>query len=104
MADYVTYYSNVTGFVLGCWPRTTSDNIATWASDGFIEVDGVHVVEPLGDATLRTDLALVLLTDPTGVDTEAPTGVLEVDDAGTPTDMDFRTDGGKDPDYPYPEA
>lgn len=104
MADYVIHYSTVTGFVLGCWPRTTSDNIATWESDGFIAVDGVHVVEPLGDASVRTDLALVMLTDPTGVDHEASSGVLEVDDATTPTDMDFRTDPGKNPEYDYPEA
>ncbi len=106
MAVYAVLYSDVTGFVLGAWPRTTSDNIATMIADGHLTVDGVRVVEGLGEGegdAARTDIAGFLATDPTFIDPGAPLGTLEVDDAESPTDVDDRADEGRDPYYPYME-
>lgn len=96
MADYLVLYSNVTGFVLGSWSRSSSDNASTFAADGYLEADGVHVVEGIGD---RSDLAAVVLTDPTDIDTEAPLNTHRVDDLLSPTDGGERTDSSRDPDY-----
>lgn len=98
MADYATAYSNVTGYVYGCWLRTTSDNISTAAGDGHLTVDSVKVMAELGSAS---DLAFILLTAPTAADVEAGHGVLEVDVAGAPTNMTERGDGARDPKYPF---
>jgi hypothetical protein len=91
MADYLIYHSDSTGYVFGAWSRTASDNAATFIADTKITVDGVDVVIGI-DQSDRTDLACVVLTDPTSVDVNSPSGTHEVDVAGAPTDCDERTD------------
>lgn len=92
MADYAVLYSSATGFVLGAWSRTTSDNLSTFSSDGHLTIDGEKVVDNIGD---RADLAGVLLTDPTDIDVAAPLGTQEVDSLTAPTDGGERTDSDR---------
>lgn len=98
MADYVVFYSNVSKEVFDSWLRATSDNIATFAADGFLSVDSVRVLEGIGS---NTDLAAVLLTNPTDLDVTAPIGTHEVDNAASPTDVTQRIDSGRTPDTDY---
>jgi hypothetical protein len=102
MTDYAVLYENVTGRVLGAWERTTSDNIATCLAEGHLTVDSVDVVDGLGTGD-RTDIAAILLTNPTAIDPAAPLNTYEVDDHDSPTDVVERTDGDRDPYYPYSE-
>ena len=98
MADYVVQYSVATGYVWGMWLRTTSDNISTAIADGDLTIDGVEVISGAWP-DVTTDIAFVLITDPTAVLLTRQMGVMEV--TGGATDVEERTDGGKNPDYEY---
>lgn len=103
MADFVVHYHSVTGHVLAMFPRSTSDNISTCEADGYLEVDGVKVIDGIGP-NYSSDLSLAVVTDPTATDEPIIPGVFEVDDTTTPTDVDFRTDSGRNPDYDFIES
>ena len=97
MADYVVQYSVASNYVLGMWPRTTSDNRATAIADGKLTVDGVDVV--IGWSETTTDIGFLLLTDPTLVLTTLEASVAEVTGGGT--DVEERTDSERDPEYEF---
>ncbi len=100
---YIVQYSNTDGFVLGMFRRITSDNMDTYVADGFLEVDGEHVLAGIGPE-YRADLRLVKLTDPAVAETNIVPNILEVDDMAAPTDLLFRTDEGANQNYePPPE-
>ncbi len=102
-ANYVVQYSDTTGFVLGMWFRASSDNMATYVADGFLEVDGVQVIAGI-DTGYRSDLQVAMITNPTDVESEIYPNVLEVDNPATPTDVVFRSDGDRNPEYDFPAA
>ena len=96
---YATLYENVNGDVLGFWLRTTSDNIATWKTDGYLDVDGVHVLE--GTLAAGSEMQVALLEFATALTIEQIPGTQRTDDATTPTTFAERTDAARDPLYPY---
>ena len=98
MADYVVQYSVATDYVWGMWPRTTSDNISTAIADGDLTIDGVEVISGAWPE-VTTDIAFALITDPTLVLLTLQMGVAEV--TGSGTDVEERTDGGRNPEYDY---
>lgn len=98
---YIIHYSNSTGFVLGMWRKVSSSNHTTAIADGKLTIDGVDVLAGIGD---RSDLLFAEITNPTDSETSLQTSVLEVDDLGLPTDVMFRTDEAKNPDYDFPMA
>lgn len=100
MADYVVHYNATSGQVLGMWARTTSDNIATCAADGYLDVDGVKVVDGI-DAGYGADVEAVVLTDPTDVVEGALMSILEVDSPTSPVDVNLRTDGDRDRNWDF---
>jgi hypothetical protein len=104
MADtyYIAHYSDVSGYVVGLYLRgdaATTSNAATANADGYLEIEGVHVLEGVGS---RTDLEFAVLLNPTANDTEGPTNIMVVNNPALPTNAVFRTDGGKHPNYEYP--
>jgi hypothetical protein len=99
MADYVIVYDDVSGYVWAVFGKTSTDNVSTWKSDGYLEIDSVKVLTGLG--SLDSQLEAIVLTDPTKADPDASCGVYEVDAPGAPTDMDERSDGARDPEWPY---
>jgi len=100
MADYVVQYSIATGYLMGMWLRTTSDNIATAIADGELTVDSVDVVIGWPDET--ADIAFAVLTDPEVVLTtlEPAVAMVEIIES-VPADVIERTDSGRNPDYEY---
>lgn len=96
---YATLYENVNGDVLGFWLRTTSDNIATWKTDGYLDVDGVHVLE--GTLAAGAEMQVALLEFAAALTIEQLPGTQRTDSAATPTTFAERTDAARDPLYPY---
>jgi hypothetical protein len=103
MTDYVVGWFTASGYVFGMWTRTTSDNGSTAQADGHLTIDGTKVLDGVpasGGDPDGDDIDFATLTDPTDTDLDLWPGVLEVDNATTPTDVTERTDGGRNPDYP----
>lgn len=101
MADFIVVYDSATLAVFAQWERTTSDNSATWKTDGFLEVDGDHVLDGLDG--VGSEITAALISNPTAADAEATVGVFKVDAATNPTDMVEMeaTDTDRNTDYEY---
>ena len=101
-STYIVLYDNdrVVGNVLGMWLRSTSDNVATYAADGKLTVDGVDVVVGLDDSKV----AAFSQANPTAFSTLCEPMVLEVEfngPMGAPSDVVERGEGDRDPDPQY---
>jgi hypothetical protein len=78
MANYLALYDLTTGYVLGHWVRTVSDNKATFATDLKITINSIDVANNL-DPNAVAGLACVLFTAPTYYDPTAGPGVFIVE-------------------------
>lgn len=109
---YAVLYDSVDGVVDSIWLREVSDNIATFGTDGYIEIDGVRVVDGVDmtghDGETGYVPAMVLLEDTSDGYPGARSGIFEVDIIATPTDIVVYGDGegqsgdggaGRDKDY-----
>jgi len=100
MADYIIHYSDTTGRIIGMWPMSATSNILTAVADNELTIDGVNVILGIGT---RTDLQFAQISDPADVETTLLTNVLEVDNMNSPTDVAFRTDENRNPEYEFSE-
>ena len=99
--NYVVQYSNVTGRVQAMFLKASSDNIATYEADGFLEVDGVKVINGIGPG-YGADMRFAVIASPTVVETRIVSNVLEVNDPVLPTDLAYREDEGRNPEFDFP--
>jgi len=100
---YVALYQTTTGHVAHLWAWNGADNISTALVDGYLDLGGdrVALFDPNIDL-VRWGL-VELGPSPSYKDTAVSNAVYEVDDPITPTDIQERIDGGRDPVYPYEE-
>ena len=96
--QYVAIYNSVTGYIIGLWAFSETENTATAVADGELILDGTQV------ASFQDGIPkglFIVLSAPSYRDTSAGPGVYEVDDPATPTDVAERSDGDRDPYYPF---
>lgn len=103
--NYVVLYdsANIVGDVIGMWLRASSDNLATYTVDGFLQVDGVTVALGLDTA----QCVAVSVADPTAACLTAERRVVEVTfngPVGAVDDVVERASGDRDPDPLYEYA
>ena len=98
MATHLVLYDKTTGYVHGIFDLAVVgavQNAGTWEADD--EIECATGVIARGFSGVASNLGVWEATDPTYDDADFPGyGVFEVDNAVTPTDLQERTDAGRD--------
>lgn len=88
---HVALYDKTTGAVAQLFARTTSDDAADVATNGYLTIDGVvvaHGIDPVA-------MGAVALDTPTADDVTATPFAIVVDDPAMPTDTAYLTTVGE---------
>lgn len=88
---HVALYNLTTGAVACLYARSASDDAASVATNGFLTVDGVRVVEGIDVAIWGA----IALDGPTAADATAPPFTMEMNSVVTPTDVIYLTVPGE---------